>query len=46
MEFIETKRDGQNLCLDGYVYTVKNSKHGVVTWRCVRRQLGFQRRGT
>jgi len=38
----ETKRDGQNLCLDCYVYTVKNSKHGVVTWRCVSRDHPVQ----
>jgi len=31
MGFIQIKHDGQKLCLDGHMYTVKNSKHGVVT---------------
>ena len=29
-------------CLDGYTYTVTNSKHGAVTWCCVRRDLAVQ----
>ena len=38
MEIISTKRGGKKLCLDGYIYTIKNiaKSKDEVSWRCVK----------
>ena len=39
MEIITTKRGGQKLCLDGFMYTCKHvaKQKNEITWRCVKR---------
>lgn len=37
MEFIQSSRGGQKLCLDGYMYTKQVTRKDRVRWRCVKR---------
>ena len=45
MEIISTKRGGKKLCLDGYMYTVKNiaKSKDEVSWPCVKRDCVLKR---
>ena len=44
MEIISTKRGGKKLCLDGYMYTIKNiaKSKDEVSWRCVKRDCAMK----
>ena len=37
MEVIATKRGGQKLCFEGFMYTYKNETTDKLIWRCVNR---------
>ena len=43
MDIIDTERGGKNLCLDGFMYTVKyeNKSKTETIWRCVKRVADY-----